>query len=156
MRKKALIAQNLELFEQLEKLHAEISAKDKKIEELKDEISELKQKSAEKKAEPTLPLKKLEEKVISNSRLNPDVDYASDVIGELVLEAASGSNKLTANGDNSNRELVNLILGKTEVAKAEILSVVSEDTDFESKKQKIEVIKAETLDYFKSILAQLG
>lgn len=156
MRKKALIAQNLELFEQLEKLRAEISAKDKKIEELKDEISELKQKSAEKKAEPTLPLKKLEEKVISNSRLNPDVDYASDVIGELVLEAASGSNKLTANGDNSNRELVNLILGKTEVAKAEILSVVSEDTDFESKKQKIEVIKAETLDYFKSILAQLG
>ena len=83
-------------------------------------------------------------------------EIPSDVIGELVLEAASGSNKLTANGDNSNRELVNLILGKTEVAKAEILSVVSEDTDFESKKQKIEVIKAETLDYFKSILAQLG
>ena len=72
------------------------------------------------------------------------------------MESASGSNMLTVDGNADNRELVNLLLGKTEVAKAEILSVVSQNIGLEEKKIKIDSIADEALDYFKSILAQLS
>ncbi len=156
MRKKALIAQNLSLFEQLETLRADVAVKEKRIKELEREIGELKAVKTEEKAQPTLPLKRLEEKVVSNSRLKPDFEYASEVIGKLVLDSASKSNALTTGGNADNRELVNLLLGKTEVAKAEILSVVSEEGELADKKYKIDNIAAEALDYFGRILAQLN
>ncbi|MBO4734338.1 MAG: hypothetical protein J5662_07670, partial [Clostridia bacterium] len=62
----------------------------------------------------------------------------------------------TAGGNTEHRELVNLLLGKTEVAKAEILAIVSEGGDFEAKKEKIDAVKEETLDYFSSVLGQVN
>lgn len=153
MRKKELIAQNLSLFERVEALTGDNNAKDRKIKELEKIIEDLK-KSAEKPVL-TEPLKRLEEKVISNAVLKPDFEYASKAIGKLVIESANGSNSLTTGGNTEHRELVNLLLGKTEVAKAEILAIVSSDFDFEEKKAKIDAVKDDALDYFGSILAQL-
>lgn len=156
MRKKAIIAQNLELFEQIEKLRGECVDKDKKIEALEAKINALKDKGDVPHEVADTPLKKLEQKVVNTAKYGPDVEYASEVIGKLVLESANGSNMLTSGGNTENRELVNLLLGKTEVAKAEILAVVSSGGDFEEKKAKVDAIKDETLDYFSSVLAQIN
>lgn len=156
MRKKAIMAQNLSLFEQLEKLRGDCALKDKKIRDLEEKIKSLSVKTELPAEKADTPLKKLEEKVISGAVLKPDVEYASEVIGKLVLESASGSNMLTAGGSTEHRELVNLLLGKTEVAKAEILSIVSETGSFDEKKAKIDAVRDETADYFSSVLAQLN
>ena len=155
MRKKQLVAQNLTLFERVEALNGEIADKNKKIRELETKIKEL-EDSVKNPVVTTEPLKKLEEKVVRNASLKPDVEYGSKVIGKLVMESANASNSLTAGGNTANRELVNLLLGKTEVAKAEILSIVSAEDDLEIKKEKIDSVKEEALDYFSSILAQIG
>lgn len=156
MRKKELIAQNLSLFGQLEALRGESSSKDRKIRELESIIEQLKKEPVNKLTEPTAPLKRLEEKVIGQSKLDPTIEYASAVIGKLVMESANGSNSLTYGGNKEHRELVNLLLGKTEVAKAEILAVVNGEGSFEDKKLKIDAVADETLDYFSSVLAQVN
>ncbi|MBO4693711.1 MAG: hypothetical protein J5659_04910 [Clostridia bacterium] len=155
MRKKALVEQNLSLFEQLESLRGEAVKKDEKIADLQKKIEELSEQ-AKNDIDVTLPLKKLEEKVISNSKLSGDIEYGSEAIGKIVLESATRGSELTADGNQNNRELINLLLGKTEVAKAEILSVVSEQSELDVKKEKIDAIVKEALDYFGSIMAQLN
>lgn len=156
MRKKAIMAQNLSLFEQLEKLRGECELKDKKIKALEEKLKEA-QNACRKPPKPAdTPLKKLEEKVVISANIKPDVEYASEVIGKLVLESANGSNVLTSGGNADNRELVNLLLGKTEVAKAEILEIISGQGGFDEKKSKIDAVRDETLDYFSSVLGQLG
>ena len=50
------------------------------------------------------------------------MEYGAKVIGQIVVSAAEYSNKLTIGSNSSQKELVNLILGKTEVAKSEILA----------------------------------
>ena len=156
MRKKTLLAQNISLFEQLEQLRAQNALKDKKIKELEEKLATL---TAKKEEEPpktqTEPLRRLEERIASYKKLQPDYEYASDVIGELVVSSANGSNTLTAGGNTEHRELVNLLLGRTEVAKAEILAIVTGEGDFEEKKSKIDAVREETLDYFSSVLAQI-
>lgn len=156
MRKKVLVAQNLSLFEQIEKLRGESVIKDKRIIELEKEVERLKSETKEEKIDATVPLKRLEEKIINNSRLDAATEYGSEVIGKLVMESAAGSNKLTAGGNTENMELVNLLLGKTEVAKAQILEIVSMPGDFGDKKEKIDKVSQEAVDYFGSILAQLN
>ena len=155
MRKKILIQQYLALFEQLQKaqleaneLKAKLEGYDKKIAALEKELE------CRKKAEVTEPLKKLEEKIITNANIKPDVDYGAKVIGEIVVSATKYSNELTGGGDNTFRELVNLILGRTEVAKADILNIVSCEDGISVKTAKIDAVKAETEEYFKSVMAQ--
>ena len=155
MRKKQIMAQNLSLFEQLEKLRGECALKDRQIKDLEDKLKNAKKREIEPQMAADTPLKKLEEKVVSSAKLKPDTEYASEVIGKLVLESANGSNTLTAGGNTENRELVNLLLGKTEVAKAEILEIVSSPGDLDEKKAKIDSVRDEALDYFKSVLCQI-
>ncbi|MBR4909732.1 MAG: hypothetical protein IKZ47_00210 [Clostridia bacterium] len=155
MRKKALLAQNISLFEQLEQLRGQNALKDKRIKELEDKVNAL---SSEKKKEQTVstePLERLKEKVENNKKLQPEFEYASEVIGKLVIEAANCSNKLTSGGNTDHRELVNLLLGKTEVAKAEILAAATGEGDLEAKNAKADAICEETLDYYRSVLAQI-
>lgn len=160
MRKKKLIEQNLSLFEDLQKTQYELSELKRELSKNADEIKIL--KSQLKKAnesvvvsETTEPMRRLEEKLISNAMLKPDMEYGATVIGKIVVAAAEHSNKLTVGGDDSNKELLNLILGKTEVAKAEILSVIESEDTFEVKCAKIDQIAAATIEYFESVAAQI-
>ncbi len=160
MRKKKLIEQNLSLFEQLEKSQGELAELKRLLKKNTEEISVLKAKLEENKAEEkqpavTEPMRRLEEKVIANATLNPDMEYASTVIGKIVVAAAEHSNRLTIGGDDSKMELVNLILGKTEMAKAEILSVIESDDSFEIKCAKMDQIADTSKEYFKSVAAQI-
>lgn len=158
MRKKVLIEQNLALFEQLQKAQLEVNelkktlkGYDEKMAKLEGELEELR------KAEEvqTAPLKKLEEKVIANANLKPDVEYGAKIIGEIVVSATNYSNNLTAGGESANRELVNLILGKTEVAKSEILNIVSGEASLDVKQSLIDSVRDDAQEYFKSVMAQL-
>ena len=154
VRKKKLIEQNLTLFENLQKTQLELNELKRILNKNADEISSLKpqlEKANEPKAETTVtePLRRLEEKVITNATLKPDVEYGAKVIGSIVVAAAEYSNKLTVGGDDSKKELVNLILGKTEIAKAEILSVIQTDDSFDVKCTKMDQIAAVAKEYLK-------
>ena len=160
MRKKDLIQQNLSLFEDLQKTQGELKELKRLLSQNMEEIKTLKsqlEKANEREAEPevTEPLRRLEEKVITNAALKPDMEYGAKIIGKIVVSAAEYSNKLTVGGDDSHKELVNLILGKTEMAKAEILSVIQTDDAFDIKCSKIDQIAAVSKEYFESVLAQI-
>ncbi len=160
MRKKQLIEQNLSLFEDLQATQREISELKRLLSKNADEISSLKlqlEKAKTPKNQPTVtePMRRLEEKVIATATLKPDMEYAASIIGKIVVAAAKHSNQLTIGGDDSHKELVNLILGKTEIAKAEILSVVESNESFDIKCAKIDQIATVTNEYFDNIAAQI-
>lgn len=159
MRKKKLIKQNLSLFEDLQKTQFELFELKKLLKQSNDEIEELKSQLSKSKGTQspaiTEPMRRLEEKVIANATLKPDVEYGAKVIGQIVVFAAEYSNKLTLGGDESRKELVNLILGKTEMAKAEILSVVQTDDAFDVKCAKMDQVAAVSKEYFESVAAQI-
>ena len=158
MRKKDLLAQNTRLFDEITaaqlritELKEEIASRDAEIDELKNEIERLNSK-----LNATEPLKALESKVIKQAEVSPEVDYGAAVIGKTVIEAAKCCNTVTEGGNPElAKELVNLILGRTEVAKSEILAVVSSENAFDNKKQKIDAQYENAVDYFKSVTAQL-
>lgn len=160
MRKKKLIEQNLSLFEDLQKTQRELNDLKRLLSQNAEEIKSLKtqlEMSKETKTEPqvTEPMRRLEEKVITNATLKPDMEYGAKIIGTIVVSAAEYSNKLTLGGDDSRKELVNLILGKTEMAKAEILSVIETTETFDVKCAKIDQIAAVAKEYFESVAAQI-
>lgn len=158
MRKKDLLQQNSRLFDELQKTRFELNDLKKQLNSRENEIEFLKTelKNRENKSEePTEPMHRLEEKVIATANSNPDFDYGAKIIGEIVVCAAEYSNKLTLGGDDRHKELVNLILGKTEIAKAEILSVVESNDTFEVKCTKIDNIATVSKEYFESVAAQI-
>lgn len=164
MRKKKLIEQNLSLFEDLQKAKNELNNLKLELNRSVDVINclkaQLEQKVEQQETpvivnEPSTPLQRLEEKLISNASLKPDVEYGAKIIGELVVVAADYSNKLTVGGDDTKKELINLILGKTEVAKAEILTVIESDDSLDTKFKKIDQIALVTKEYYDSVFAQL-
>ncbi len=92
---------------------------------------------------------------ISEPQLSEEVNNAAKIIGKIVLSAATYCNNLTAIDTGSNvKELVNLILGRSEVAKAEILRISALKIDPEQKLKAMEMEQNEAEDYFKSVMAQ--
>ena len=158
MRKKDLMQQNLTLFDTLQKTQIELAELKKQLKRYDNEIKTLKtQLEASKAPEPevTEPMRRLEEKVVTNATLSPDMEYGAKVIGQIVVCAAEYSNKLTLGGDESKKELVNLILGKTEMSKSEILSVIESNDTFDIKCAKMDQIATISKEYFESVLAQI-
>ncbi len=80
------------------------------------------------------------------------LEFSSDIIGKIVVSAARQCNKLSVDG---NKELINLILGRTEVAKAEILDVAACEADDEHKRLMITGIYEQVLEYISSVAAQV-
>lgn len=156
LRKKELLNQNISLFEQLQKQKADNAALNKEIERLKEQIKELKAVLANLQAlenTDVTPIQKIED-MVTKSAINRDFEYASAVIGKIVVASAEYSNQLTVGGETRYIELVNLILGRAEVAKSEILAIVSLDADFSVKKEKIDKVFEKTSEYFESVMAQ--
>lgn len=158
MRKKNLIQQNALLFDTLQSTQIELDKLKKQLKSYSDEIDALKLKLSEKEenaSQTTEPMRRLEEKVLATAALKPDVEYGAEAIGKIVISAADYSNRLTLGGDSSNKELVNLILGKAELAKSEILTVTQTDNDFEAKCVEIDRITEAATEYFESVAAQI-
>lgn len=155
MRKKLLLEQNIQLFDRLTAAESEIRRLKKELEEEKRRTAALKEENArltENKGSTAAPLKILESKVIKQAGITPDTDYGAAVIGKTVVAAAKYCEQLKTR-DNA-KELINLILGRTEVAKAEILNIVMADTADEEKRRLIDEQLALAEDYFASVTAQ--
>lgn len=155
MRKKELLIQNTQLFDkltvyemQIAKLKEELAQRDRLISNQKAEIERIKNENNPK------PLKTLEEKVIKQATVSNNIDYGAAVIGKTVVSAAKYCNKLAAAEFQNAKELLNLILGRTEVAKAEILKIVSSEISSDEKKEKIDAEYEKANDYFESVMAQ--
>ena len=87
--------------------------------------------------------------------LSDAVSDGAKIIGKIVLSSAEYCNKLTGVGADPNaKELVNLILGRTEVAKSEILRLTTLDIDPKDRLTAMERELNEAEDYFKSVMAQ--
>lgn len=155
MRKKLLLEQNIQLFDRLTAAEGEIKRLKNELEEEKRRAAALKEENArlsENKGTATAPLKILEAKVIKQAGITPDTEYGAAVIGKTVVEAAKYCEQLK-NCDNA-KELINLILGRTEVTKAEILNIVTSDNKAEEKRRLIDEQFAAAEDYFASVTAQ--
>lgn len=157
MRKSELLKLNSELFEKAEKYKLMHENLKKENAELLAEIKQLKQdnKSLIAKEKATTPLKELEEKVKNQASLTEEAKYGASAIGKIVIKATTCCNALTSVNDGYDpKELVNLILGRTEVAKAEILKAVEADMSLDSKIDLIDTCKKSAEDYFDSVMAQ--
>lgn len=173
MNKKLLLNQNRELFDKLQlsnlnckRLREENQMLNEKIFILSNKINELEANAQKKDDQPqemvteevVLPNETLSEsepvEQESEVVLSKEIEYGSKIIGEIVMKAALASNKLAELGKKNTKELLNLILGRTEVAKAEILNIVSSEMSFSGKVQTIDSVADEANEYFESVLEQ--
>ncbi len=154
MRKKKLLEQNTLLFEQVKHLEIELALLKKEISKKDARIKEL-LKSETEETKKSLPETKEEPKIIEDSEIIDDItSFGSDIIGEVVLKATELSNELSNEKTGENKELINLILGRTEVAKSEILAI-SENQDLDAEiKNKMESVRDNAFEYFESVMAQ--
>ena len=87
---------------------------------------------------------------------SPETDYGAKVIGKIVVSATMRCSEISLRGEVGNsKELINLILGRTEVAKSEIMSIVSSDCEYSVKTEMIDREKVSAEDYFISVLGQM-
>lgn len=164
MRKKDLLNINSDLFSKSRDLKAEnerVKAENQelreKIREQNEEILSLKAQidSLNTKLNSTDSLKKLEERVTAQAEISGDTQYGSEIIGKIVISATKHCNSLTnESAVEMTKEMVNLILGRTEVAKSEILRIISLDISLEEKKELIDEQYKSAEDYFISVEAQ--
>ena len=150
-----MLEQNIQLFDRLTAAEGEIKRLKNELEEEKRRAAALKEENVrltENKGSTAAPLKILESKVIKQAGITPDTDYGAAVIGKTVVAAAKYCEQLKTR-DNA-KELINLILGRTEVAKAEILNIVTTDNADEEKRRLIDEQLALAEDYFASVTAQ--
>ncbi|MGI6279076.1 MAG: VanZ family protein [Acutalibacteraceae bacterium] len=116
------------------KLKLESITAAKNDEEIKNDVS------AKSPAEPEIP---------------DDMKYGAEIIGKIVFAATKHCNSLSSSPvDSDTKELINLILGRTEVAKAEILKIVSCDLSHDDKAAAMQKELMEAEDYFTSVIAQ--
>lgn len=143
-----LTDENNDLNAQLNQLRGRIAELEKaaaeevvQIEEVTCEVTE--DKPEEPKAE------------VSEPKLSDGMSAGAKIIGKIVLSSAEYCNALSGAAAPQNaKELLNLILGRTEVAKAEILKISALDIPREEKLAAMEQELAEAEDYFKSVMAQ--
>ena len=76
-------------------------------------------------------------------------------IGKIVCESVKATRIISASDSENKKELLNLIMGKGEIAKNEIFNVTESDVSAEAKQELIDAQVAEAIDYFKSVAEQL-
>ncbi len=81
--------------------------------------------------------------------------YAVKVIGKIVTESVKIGCVLASSENENKKELLNLALGRTEVAKNEISALVTTQLEADLIKASIDKEYALVMEYYQSILAQL-
>lgn len=83
------------------------------------------------------------------------MEFGAEIIGKIVIESAKYADLVTASASQDKKELLNLIMGKSEVCKAEILNIVTGSASTDVKISLINAQLSEAVDYFKSVVAQI-
>lgn len=161
---KLLKSKNMNLVNQVSNLNAIIKDYEIKIALLEAQIEELKNSENVVSALPIVHetinvIEDIEPQIIEENKkeeieLPDEFNFASDIIGNIVIKAAGFINLLTESENPNKKELINLILGRTEIAKAEILNIISSEVTFSAKKDLIDSQFNESIEYFKSIMEQ--
>lgn len=149
-----LQSENKELSDELAALNSELFSLREKLSELEQPSNS--EKNIQEEVIDTVPMPEVSDnEPITEPELSVEVIDAAKIIGKIILSSAEYCNKLTSLGaDQSVKELVNLILGRTEVAKAEILRISALQIDQKTKQAAMESELNEAEDYFKSVMAQ--
>ncbi len=182
VRKKELISKMNSLVENMNTLQRQLAAYREENASLKDRIEELNRKAAESvapipistDAEVGFSVTEVEEETtFENSVIKPDADrvepterisdiksdkiseHAALAIGRIVKESAGYVNLISTSNSSNKKELLNLIMGRGEVAKSEIFAIAEGDAPEETKRELIDTAVAETVDYFKSVAGQI-
>lgn len=100
----------------------------------------------------TLNILPMGEKVILPDSI---MEFGAEIIGKIVIESAKYADLVAASVSPDKKELLNLIMGKSEVCKAEILNIVTGSASNETKISLINSQLSEAVDYFKSVAAQI-
>ncbi len=91
-----------------------------------------------------------------NKVMTEEMEIGAKIIGNAVIEAAKICNQITEIGGENSKELVNLVLGRCEVLKAEILAICCCEANYNQKLDMMQTEKNAAYDYFNSILAQIS
>ena len=147
LRKKKIIEQNANLFKQIESLQGKIKELTEKNHDLEAQINALRENKAEKTEAPAdTPIEAVKEKVLT-ANFSAE-EYGAKAIGKVVVSATKATSLLSGAAGAEKVEVVNLILGRAEVAKADILNAASSDASDNEKKIAIDSIVEKTCDYF--------
>ena len=90
--------------------------------------------------------------VLENDKIT---EYAALAIGSIVKESVNYVDLISSSSSPDKKELLNLIMGKGEVAKSEIFSISEGDSPESIKRELIDTKLNETVDYFKSVAGQI-
>ena len=88
--------------------------------------------------------------------LTQEMEIGAKIIGAAVIESAKICNQITEKGGESSKELVNLVLSRCEVLKAEVLAICCCEANYNQKIDMMETERNAAYDYFNSILAQIS
>ncbi len=81
--------------------------------------------------------------------------YGAEIIGKIVLEGTKISNSVAEKQNELSVDVINLILGKTEVCKAKIYDICNSQIEDVKKKELLDALFSECLDYFASLSGQM-
>ena len=179
---------NASLKKRIDELQITIGARDFEINELKNEIEELKannnsnrlysvvaadnsakseQAEITEEVAPQTAVENIEvvaeatpqeeaAKYITNESLEDEISkYAAKAISNISLKAAMLSNTLAISGNKNAKDLLTLTLGRSEVFKQRVFEATKEGADIDAVKAAINLLEAETLEYFEQLKAQL-
>ena len=175
MRKKILLEQFDSLSTSYQKCFFELSELKKENAKLLQKISELEEKLAQKQNEgfvvdTTISEQPQEEEnedeIIADEikeekteseeiSLDDAMEYGAKIIGNIIVESAKYTDMITANPCENTKDLINLIMGKSEICKSEILTIALGELDYQTKCDLMDSQLTDALDYFKSVLAQI-
>lgn len=162
MRRKELMNRLGELVDSLETLNAKLQAAEEENTRLHQTLAQLQtelcDEPQDERLSETQAVEEAQEPVESPDEpivLDDVMEYGSRIIGMIVVESAKYADQISGSAGEDKKDLINLIMGKTEVCKAEILSITLCDAADESKRSLIDSQYTEAIDYFKSVVAQL-
>lgn len=169
VRKKELFEQNTVLFNRLQTATAELEKYKKLYKENIEEINSLRRQLVEmEKTKISVP--EIEEASATHAIFDsipvesaplcevelPDVmQYGADVIGKIVLEGTKASNSFRDNPNEYSKDLINLVLGKTEVCKSAIYDICRSDAELDVMRSNIDEVYKDAADYFASLYKQV-
>lgn len=95
-------------------------------------------------------------KYITNESIEDEISkYAAKAISNISLRAAMLSNLLAESGSANSKDLLTLTLGRSEVFKQKVFEASKQGANLDTAKATINLLEAETLEYFEQLKAQL-